>query len=357
MKRFRKKDILKEIRLLSLQHMILPVIFILISLAIIQIINFDNIFNPKLYRSSFDAFSAYKKGEENVTIHVDTLKYTGYNIIRGDEVVSVYYYDLSGEQCMFYKLDMNYKSTEEIPQTLKDVTISARLTEQDGLSRNMMESFAQSINWTYDGLSSITFPVIMDEHEYNLGWLYILYIMIILIIFYSLFLTAGNILVLIAPYLHPAYMKIRPYYKHMSYFDMIDMINQDFEEHILVTAGKMYLTDRFFINLGNREVCIMPLDQILLAYNHGQLFALFGIHLRMNHTLHLYGSRNIRIHASNKKATHVTIITDYLREHYPTIIWGHTKENLIAYKQLLHTEKATKKVNENIVEDLHEGNV
>ena len=127
----------------------------------------------------------------------------------------------------------------------------------------------------------------------------------------------------------------------MRYFDMVDMINDELDNNICVTSGRMYITSEFFINLGRHEVSIMPLNQIVLAYNHGQLISFFGIHIKMNHTLHLRGFKNIRVLASQKKATHVTIVTDYIREHYPNIIWGHTKENIKAYKQILETDKAS----------------
>lgn len=343
MKRFKKINILREIRILSLQRLILPVLTIILAFITLNVIDFDSVFSPTLYKNSFDAYSAYAKGTNNVTVVIPTLKYTGYNIMKGDKVTSVYYYDLSSDRCMFYKLDMHYNSVDEIPNTLENITISAKFTKPDGLSKNMMESFAQSIHWTYDGLSSITFPVIMDEREYNPSIYYIFYGLIIVIIFYSLYLVAINIIIFIAPYLHPAYLKIKPYFKELSYFSMVDMINENFEQNVLVTSGRMYITDQFFISLGRHEVSIMPLDQIILAYNHGQLISFFGIHIKMDHTLHLRGFKNIRILASRKKATHVTIITDYLRAHYPTIIWGHTKENIKAYKQVLATHKATEK--------------
>ena len=260
--------------------------------------------------------------------------------MKGDAVSSVYYYDLSSDKCMFYKLDMNYKSVSDIPEILENVTISAKFEEPDGLSRSMMESFAKSIQWTYDGLSSITFPVIMDEHDYNPSVYYIFYGLLIILVFYSLYLIAINLLIVIAPYLHPAYIRIKPYFKDMRYFDMVDMINDELDNNICVTSGRMYITSEFFINLGRHEVSIMPLNQIVLAYNHGQLISFFGIHIKMDHTLHLRGFKNIRVLASQKKATHVTIVTDYIREHYPNIIWGHTKENIKAYKQILETDKA-----------------
>ena len=206
-----------------------------------------------------------------------------------------------------------------------------------------MESFSKSINWTYDGLASVTFPVIMDEHEYNPNFYYIFYGFIIICIFYSLYLIAINLIIIIAPYLHPAYLKIKPYFKDISYFEMVDEINENFDQNVTVRAGQMYITDTYFMNLGRHEVSIMPLDQVVLAYEHGELISVFGIHIKINHTLYLRGFKNIRILASRQKSTHVTIITDYIREHYPTIIWGHTKENIKAYKQILATEKATEK--------------
>jgi len=343
MKRLKKINILWKIRILSLQHIILPTAVIAAAFLLLNIIDFDSVFSPTLYKNSFDAYSAYTKGSNNVTVTIETLKYTGYNIMKGEKVVSVYYYDLSSERCMFYKLDMNYDSIKDIPKILNNVTISARLKELDGLTKTMMESFVQSIGWTYDALMSVTFPVIMDEQEYNPDFYYILYGFIIVCIFYSLYLTAANLILIIAPYLHPAYVKIKPYYKDIPYFQMIDLINDEFEENILVMSGPMYITESFFINLGRHEVSIMPLAQVALAYEHGELLSFFGIHLKINHTLHLRGFQNIRILASRQQSTNVTTIVDYIRENYPNIIWGHTKENIKAYKQILATEKAMEK--------------
>ncbi|MDY5577401.1 MAG: hypothetical protein SPF70_08065 [Lachnospiraceae bacterium] len=343
MKRFKKLNILTELRLLSLHHMIFPAITIAICFILLNLIDFDNVFRPTTYKNSFDAYLAYTNGEESVTVTIPTLKYTGYNIMKGDRVVSVYYYDLTSDKCMFYKLDMQYESVEDIPRTLTDVHISGKLVEPDGLAKNMMESFAQSISWNYESLRACSFPVIMDEKEYNPNVYYFLYILILVGIFYSLYVLATCIILFIAPYLHPAYFKIKPYYKDMSYFKMIDMINNNLDEKVLIKAGRMYITDSFFINLGIHEVSIMPLDQIVLAYNHGKLITFFGIHIKMNHTLHLRGYKNVKVLASRKKATHVTIITDYIRDNYPNIIWGHTKENIKAYKQILATEKANNK--------------
>lgn len=343
MKRFKKTTILRQLRILSLRHAILPVIMIVCAFILLNLIDFGHVFKPITYQNSFDAYSSYTKGTDDVTLTIPELKYTGYNIMKGDKVTSVYYYDLSSERCMFYKLDMNYDSVSDIPKVITDVTISAKIVELDGITKNMMESFAQTIDWTYDGLESITFPVYIDEHEYNPTLYYILYALIVIAVFYNLYLLACSVILFITPFLHPAYMKLKTYFPDMSYFGMIDAINQNFDEHILVTAGQMYITDTFFINLGPQEVSIMPLNQIVMAYDQGELFSVMGIHIKMNHTLHFRGYRNVKISASHKKATHTTIIMDYLRDNYPSIIWGHTKENIKAYKQILATEKATEK--------------
>ncbi len=343
MKRLKKINILWRIRILSLQHIILPSVIIIAAFSLLNIIDFDSVFSPTLYKNSFDAYSAYTKGSNNVTITIETLKYTGYNIMKGAKVVSVYYYDLSSERCMFYKLDMTYDSIEDIPKVLNNVTISARFKELDGLTKTMMESFVQSIDWTYDALLSIAFPVIMDEREYNPNLYYVLYGFLVICIFYSVYLAAINLILVIAPYLHPAYFKIKPYYKDMPYFQMIDFINNEFDKNTLVVSGPMYITETFFINLGRHEVSIIPLSQVVLAYEHGELFSFFGIHLKINHTLYLKGFKNIHILASRQQSINVTTVMDYIRENYPNIIWGHTKENIKAYKQILATEKATEK--------------
>lgn len=346
MRSIKKYSILGQIRWMSLRHMIVPVMMLLIALVVMQRADFDNVFSPVIYTNSFDAYSAYNKGKDNVVVSINELKYTGYNIMKGDKIVAAYYYDLNGERCMFYKLDCTYESMEDVPKVLRNQSISAKFVTPDGITQNMMESFATSINWTYEGLSSITFPVFLDEREYNVMIYYILYIFLIAVTFYSVYVIAGNIILFITPYLHPAYMRIKIYYPDMTYFEMIDYINENYRDNVLIKAGRMYLTDEFFINIGPKEVSILPLSQVVLGYEYGQLFALFGIHIKMNHTLHLRGFKNVRIHASNKKATHVTIVMDYLRENYPDIIWGHTPDNIKAYKQIIAAQKISEKSTE-----------
>ncbi len=340
MKRFKKTSIFRQLRILSLKHMIVPTIMSITAILFLTYINFDGIFNPVTYQNSFDAYSAYTDGTDNIHLHLGELKYTGYNIMKGNKVKYVYFYELSGDKCMFYKLDMNYDSVADIPRVLTDVEISAKVMKTDGITKNMMESFAQSINWNLEGLESVCFPVYVNEHEYNPTIYYIFYIMLASIVFYSLYPLTSNLFIVIAPHTHPAYRRIRVYYPDMKYDELVDMINDNFQNNVLVTAGKMYVTDLFFINLGPREVSIIPLDQIVLAYDHGQLLKFLGIHIRMSHTLHFRGYKKVKILASGKKATHTTIITDYIRDKYPTIIWGHTKENILAYQQILATERA-----------------
>ena len=109
----------------------------------------------------------------------------------------------------------------------------------------MMESFlAKSIQWTYDGLSSITFPVIMDEHDYNPS----VYLHFLRSVNYTCFLQSVSdcdFRLLIAPYLHPAYIRIKPYFKDMRYFDMVDMINDELDNNICVTSDVCTLQANF----------------------------------------------------------------------------------------------------------------
>ncbi len=343
MKRFKKKYLPAEIRKRSLFHMILPTVVILVCFFILYKVDFNHIFHPEPYTNSFDAYNAYSQGEDEFVVKISSLKYTGYNIVKNEKISQAYYYDLYGGKCMFYKLDISVDSPTDIPQVLVDKILTVKVSETDGLYQNMLESFASGINWNASGLSNITFPVIMEESKNSTNIFYLIYAAIIIAIFYSAYIMAQNILVSICPYLHPAYLKLKPYYKDISYFEMIDNINDNFDNNVIIQAEEMYITDKYFINMGNHEVSIIPLDQIVFAYNHSQLHTFFGIHLHMHHTLHFRGYKNIRICASHKKAPDTTVITDYLRENYPGIIWGYTKENLKAYRQLLSTERANRR--------------
>ena len=318
------RRIYKAIRLVSLRNLFLPVISVVIAIGIYYFLPFRDVFSPTKVKSSTEAIMLYNQGHRYANINIDKLYYTGFNIMAEGEVTASYYYEISDNRCVFYILSGDI--VKNTPNELEKVNVIVRLNEPDGLLENMITAFAATIGWTPEGVSAAAGAVVMDQTSYHLERYVISFILLVAFVIYSMTLVTINIIYIIAPAIHLSLLK---YYatKPFGIKRALRELEQDFENRQQISVGNMYITRRYFYNLGKKEVHIVPIENIIMCYDHGRLISIFGIHIKMTHTLYFVGKHGEKIVSSEKKATDVAAVTDYLKEAYPDIIWGHTKEN------------------------------
>lgn len=324
-------EIFSAIRKTSIKHLLLPMVSVIAAVCIYSLIPFDDVFTPKSVKSSAEAAELYDKGHEYGYIELGNLYYTGFDIMSGDEVSASYYYEITNNKCTFYVLDSEL--VKDKPLELKNVCINVRFDEKDGLMENMITAFAQNLGWTADGMLSITNNVVMNQSGYHAERYVVVYIILMAVTIYSMVLVTVNILFTALPWVHPAMIR---YYasSNLNIKRAIKEMKDDFRSNKLLEAGDMYITEKYFYNLGKNEVSIIPLNKLVMGYEHGKLRSLFGAHLKMTHTLYLVGVSGRKIEASGKTATDVTDIIDYIKGEYPDIVWGHTKENISYAKKM-----------------------
>ncbi len=338
---FFNNKIMCAIRKASAKHLLLPVFSIAAAIVLFVILPFNDIFNMKTASTSSDALKLYKEGYEYATINLSTLRYTGYDVMVGKEVKASYYYDIVNEKCTFYLLDSELVKNRDLE--IKNISIKVKFEEPDGVFDNMLVSFANSLGWTTQGLTNITVPVIMNQEEYNEDIYVVLYIVLVLVIAYSSALITINLLFILFPMLHTSWLTTYSYSIIRGMKKTISEVLNELDELVIVQAGDMYITEKYFINLGKNETSIMPLSKIVFAYEHAKLRSIFGIHLKVTHTLNLRGLEFKRVIATGKEATDMSVIIDYLKAEYPDIIWGHTKENRKMARKIMLKERREKR--------------
>lgn len=330
-------DIYTAIRRTSLRHMLLPVLSVAALVFLYSLIPFDDVFSPIEAHTSSEADSLYRRGHEYIYMHADVLYYTGFDIMEGDSIQASYYYEITDNKCTFYILENEQTNNRALE--LKNVDIRVRLDERDGLLDNVISSFSASLGWTAEGMSSITAPIVINQAGYGMMRYVIVYVFIILNVIYSVALVTVNLMFVIFPQTHVS--RIRYYALHpFGMKKALGEMKRDFEENVVLSAGDMYLSGKYFYNLGKNEVSIMPLDNIVLGYEYSRLHSVFGKHLKITHTLCLRGTHIRKCNASGKSAADVAAVKHYLRKAYPDILWGHTKENARLIKERLKSEKA-----------------
>lgn len=334
---YSSKKIYRAIRFVSLRNLILPVISVAIALSIYYVLPFRDAFTPMKAKSSTEAIKLYNQGHKYVSLNIDKLYYTGFDIMAEGEVTGSYYYEIADNKCTFYILSGSL--VKDKPQQLENVSITAKMKEPDGLLENMITAFSLTIGWTAEGVSSASGTVVMDQTGYYLERYVAGFVVILADIIYSMVFVTMNIIFILMPGIHISLLR---YYAHRPFGikKAIKELEQDFEERYVLNAGNMYITENFFFNLGKKEVNIISLKNIVLGYEHSRLISIFGIHLKMKHTLYFMGIHGEKIISSEKNTQDVMVVMDYLKENYPDIIWGHTKENKLEAKARIKEHNA-----------------
>ena len=318
------RKIYKAIRLVSLRNLFLPVISVIIAVGIYYFMPFRDVFSPTKAKSSKEAIVLYNQGHKYVSLNIEKLYYTGFNIMAEGETVASYYYEISDNRCVFYILSGDL--VKNTPKELENVNIIVRLKEPDGLLENMITAFAGTIGWTPEGVSGAAGTVVMDKTAYHLERYVAGFVLLLAYVIYSMTLVTINIIYILMPTIHLSLLK---YYasRPVDIKLALKELEVDFEKRQRINAGNMYVTKKYFYNLGNKEVHIIPIENIIMCYDHSRLISIFGIHIKIMHTLYFVGIHGEKIVSSEKKTADVETVTAYLKEKYPDIIWGHNKKN------------------------------
>lgn len=326
-------DIYKKIRKIYFRHLIWPLFPIIMSVAFLIMVPFEEILYPVRVNSMDEVVEAVNNGEKYLELSLSRLTYSGYNYMRDTDVHGKYYYELTGEgdKCVFVLLEPS-KANEKATK-LSDVTIRVKVTETNGIFDNMLSMFAGNINWTEEGVSGMTEDYVLSQVDYHYRVYFILLVVLLVTFAYGLIIFAYNILIALVPRLCPKLLYAKYYFKSHKTKGMdkfVEHLSRELEA-AKVCQGNMYITDHFIINMDNMDIDVVPVNKIMMVYEHSTLKSFMGIHLKVSYTLHLKCSKLICFHAPRKNIDDVNCILDYIRENEPDILVGYTSDN----KQLM----------------------
>ena len=302
---------------------------ILILLVVVFNIPFREILNPAEMSYANNASSMYDSGVDYVQVTLYNAKYTGYDCKRNGKVYASYYYCLVNNQCTFVLLEQNDK--KPLPETLDNYTIRARLIENNKLSKKMISDFSESLGWNTTGLSKISSKIIIDETSYH-RQMYIfvmLFFGIIFIILFSFFASA------IIHFIKPAWYPACRYYNMLEGTRSIAHVNYELESRVLLNTGNITLTENYIVARSNFHIEILPINNIIWAYEHSTWHHFFGLIFSLTYTLHFVSKPHMYTYSPRNTKEDIDTVIDYLKDNYPNIIIGYTKENKTAAANIL----------------------
>lgn len=340
MARMNSKKFYKQIRKTCLRHMMIPLISAAICMLIHYMVGFNNIFNPPVFDTAIEAIEQYDDGSHYVIIEPDILYYSGYDVKKSDKVEASYYYEVNETSCTFYRLDG--KLVEDKPQVIENASITVRIMERDGLYENLISNFSNELGWSVQGMEGVTNNLVMDSTAFYKFRYLLAYFIVMTVFIYSTAAVTMYIINILLPITHLSLIK---YYttRRENIFKALKFLEKDLENNVVMESGGMYLTSDYFYNIDKNEVVIVPLEDIILAYDHGKAVSFLGIDLKVSHTIVIRTDTIGKITLTKKNAADMAVVFDYLKCMYPGILWGHTKENIARVNKIIKEKKKYKK--------------
>ena len=296
------REIYKKIRKIYMRNILLPIAAIVFPLGFLVFLPFDKVLEPKVVSSTEEAIEAIEEGYEYLEISMTRLIYSGYDYMRDEDVYGQYYYDLvDGKECLFYLLKPENEINRET--YIYGVNKKVKVEETNGIFNNMLSMFSNSIGWTEEGVKDITKEYILSEVSYHYNVFLSLYILLLATLIYGVALLIYSFLVIAFPILCPRIIIAKWLFKsgrHSSLTNFVRLVARETEDENAINIGSMYITKHFILNMDTKDFDLVPIDRIIIAYEHSTLKSFLGMHLKVSYTLHLKCSKLMRFHISRK---------------------------------------------------------
>ncbi|MEE0861644.1 MAG: hypothetical protein U0L79_01515 [Lachnospiraceae bacterium] len=334
------REIYKKIRKIYMRNILLPIAAIVFPLGLLVFLPFDKVLEPKVVSSTEEAIEAIEEGYEYLEISMTRLIYSGYDYMRDEDVYGQYYYDLvDGKECLFYLLKPENEINRET--YIYGVNKKVKVEETNGIFNNMLSMFSNSIGWTEEGVKDITKEYILSEVSYHYNVFLLLYILLLATLIYGVALLIYSFLVIAFPILCPRIIIAKWLFKsgrHSSLTNFVRLVARETEDENAINIGSMYITKHFILNMDTKDFDLVPIDRIIIAYEHSTLKSFFGMHLKVSYTLHLKCSKLLRFHISRKTLEEANSVLDYIRENKPDTLVGYTNENKELVKEIVNSK-------------------
>lgn len=309
--------------------LLLPTLFILLMLFLFYLIRFHNIFSPATLENANDISTYYKQNNRYVEFTFDELYYTNYDYVIGNKIVGYYYYTITDHTSTFVLISSDHLETPN--EVLTNYSAKAKLTASDSMYKQMIELLAKELNWNAQGLMQSSSPFVINELEYHeYSYLLLLIAMLILTAF-SVYLIGINLLFIVKPELHPSIRRLKKYGDRIQ---ILENVNQEMYKNVNITSNNTFLTDHFYIDISMLSITIIPLDQILWAYEHTTWKRLLWIKMRLHYTLNIVAKHRMKDSSHRNTKENIEKMLEYLHEKHSDILIGFSKENKELMKKM-----------------------
>lgn len=312
------------IKKISRANLIFPAIIFAAAVLLFLFIPFRQIFAPPKASSIEELRTLYEEGNRYVDFTLNDLHYTTYDYYTGGKgEASCYYYILdedNGPSCVFFLIPEG--STNNRADTLETYSAKARFVSGGSRFDTFISGFSTDIGWDSAALLEISGHFAVSQTDYRPGLVQALLILLLAVIAASFGYMIANIIFIIAPHLHPACRRLKHFGLDGKDFTEID---RELSENLLISAGRIYVTENYLIALGKRSIWMIPLFNIVWAYKYSNWNPLVKKN-KLSYSLIVITSPKDKVAIRGNRKVHTDRILHFLEENFSHITVGYSDE-------------------------------
>ena len=261
--------ILDHIKDVCKRRCIIPVVAIVLLVALLFIVPFGSLLSPKKVDGIFNV----KSSDSFVEVSTKQMKYTGYDVKNGLGNKFSYYYALKDGKCAFalipqdlVKADGKDLPEDAVKEQIDNLTFKAKVIKANRPYEEMISQFSKDLNWTEDGLKSISTGLVVSSANYH-PYRYIFCLILILVL---IALAIVRLVINYRRYKDPYSFAVCHYLNKEESRELIDEAQEELDSENYLQINATYITENYFIDLDNSGGFIVPLRDVIWVFRLGR---------------------------------------------------------------------------------------
>ena len=318
--------ILDHIKDICKRRCILPVVVIVVMIALLFIVPFGSLLSPK----KVDGIFNIKSTDNFVEVNTGKMKYTGYDVKNGLGTEFSYYYALKDDKCAFALIpkDLVKASGKDIAEgsvkaSINNLSLKAKVIKPNSPYKKMISIFAKDLNWTDEGLSSISTGWVVSSANYH-PYRYMFSLIIIILI---ILLAAARLVISIKYYKDPYRFNVCSYLSTQESRELIDEAQDELDSENYLQINATYITENYYIDLDTSGAFIIPLKDVIWVFRLGRR----GVDIRkhsLTYTINFITRDGEVVKVPRKSSDEAMAIIKSIKATEYEIITGHSDEKM-----------------------------
>lgn len=306
-----------------------PLLYLVILLVLLFLFPILSLLFPTQMSNQSSLTSCYKQRKIFGEYTLNNVYFTGYTSSWMGQTRGYYYYASINDSLAIILLDP--QTCEQGNPIIKEIHFSGKIMKRSKAVNLMLTYLADDLSWSDEGIFNTVSPYVVSEPDatglptFLVKFIYVgsMIFTILAIIFHTIFY--------IKPQISPAILNL---HRFGAPFTILAEAEEELATLPQLASDDIYITQNYFIRLGDLGVAIVPIRHIIWVYKSAQSKRFLWHKYNITYTLHVVADKHHEVICPANSKSNTDGIIDYLTEANHSIITEFSEESRIKAERI-----------------------